>query len=129
MEEVINPLSDKAIKNMIRTAQALIGRSTIALEREFPRSKRKHTSSNTYIIEYKETSITWIPNFFNICDMSMIQFNHAIDSENCCTFCNNTMKVLKPNVWEDEDTTIQFYTEASGQGVFLFTWRHPFILK
>lgn len=129
MEEIINPLSDKTIKNILRTAQAFIGRSAIALEREFPRSRRKHVDSNTYFITCKESSIIWIPNIFNVCDMSLIQFQHSIDIQNCCNFCDSTMESLKPNTWIDEDTIIQYYTEASGQNNFLVGWKYSCLLR
>ncbi len=129
MEEIINPLSNNAIKNILQTAQALIGRSTIALEREFPRSRRKHADSNSYFIKYKDSSIIWIPNIFNVCDMSLVQFHHLIDVQSCCKLCNNTMETLKPNLWIDEDTIIQCYTEASGQNNFLIGWKYSCILR
>lgn len=129
MEETINPLSNNAIKDIIRTAQAFIGRSTIALEREFPRSRRKHADANTYFLNCKESSIIWIPNIFNVCDMSLIQFEHAIDIQHCCNICNDTMETLKPNLWIDEDTIIHHYIEASGQNNFLIGWRYTSLLR
>ena len=129
MEETINPLSTNTIKNILQTAQSLIGRSTIALEREFPRSRRKHVDSNAYFINYKESSIIWIPNIFNVCDISLIQFHHLVDTQNCCNLCNNTMETLKPDLWIDEDTIIQRYTEASGQNIFLVGWKYSCILR
>lgn len=129
MEEIINPLSNNAIKNILRTAQAFIGRSSLALEREFPRSRRKHVDSNTYFINCKESSIIWMPNIFNVCDISLIQFHHSIDIQSCCNFCDNTMETLKPHLWIDEDTIIQYYTEASGQNNFLVGWKYSCLLR
>ena len=129
MEENINPLSYNAITDIMQTAQAFIGRSTIALEREFPRSRRKHADANTYYMNYKESSIIWIPNIFNVCDITLIQFHQAIDNNNCCNICNDTMETLKPNLWIDEDTIIQYYTEASGQKNFLIGWKYSCLLR
>ncbi len=129
MEGTINPLSIKHIKDIIETAQAFIGRSTIALEREYPRSRRKHPDSSSYFINFKEFSIIWYRNIFDVCDMSLVQFKHAIDIDNCCNFCNDTMMILKPNLWLDEDTIIQCYTEASGQNNFLVGWKYPVMLR
>lgn len=129
MEEIINPLSDNTIKNIVRTAQAFIGRSTIALEREFPRSRRKHIDSNTYFINCKESAIIWIPNIFNVCDISLIQFSHLIDIQNCQDLCDSTMERLKPNLWVDDDTIIQYYAEASGQKNFLVGWKYSCLLR
>lgn len=129
MEEVINPLSNTAIKKILQTAQAFIGRSSIALEREYPRSRRKHPASNAYVIPCKESSIVWIPNIFGVCDMSIIKFNNPVDIRNCCDLCNNTMKALKPNVWEGEDTIVQYYKEASGRENFLIGWKYSSFLR
>lgn len=129
MEETIIPLSNQAIKNILQTGQAFIGRSSIALEREFPRSRRKHEDSNSYFINDKRSSIIWIPNIFDVCDICLIQFHHLIDIQNCHYLCNNTMEALKPNLWIDEDTIIQYYTEASGQQNFLIGWKYSCILR
>ncbi|MBD8349413.1 MULTISPECIES: hypothetical protein [unclassified Dysgonomonas] len=129
MEEVINPLSKAAIKKILRTAQAFIGRSSIALEREYPRSRRRHPTSNVYLIPCKESSILWIPNIFEVCDMSLVQFNNAVDIEGCFDLCNNTLESIKPNVWVDEDTIIQYYSEASGQHNFLIGWKYSCLLR
>ncbi|PXV62690.1 hypothetical protein CLV62_11879 [Dysgonomonas alginatilytica] len=129
MEEAINPLSKAAIKKILRTAQAFIGRSSIALEREYPRSRRKHPASSTYLIRCKESSILWMPNIFEVCDMSLVQFNNEVDIRSCYDLCNSTLETVKPNVWVDEDTIIQYYTEASGQENFLVGWKYPCLLR
>lgn len=129
MEEVLNPLSKTAIRKIIRTAQAFIGRSSMALKREYPKSRLKHPASRAYLIRSGASSILWIPNIFEVCDMSLVQFNNAIDIRSCYDLCNNTLKSIKPNVWVDEDTIIQYYTEASGQENFLIGWKYPCLLR
>lgn len=129
MEEVINPLSSAAIKKIMKTAQSFIGRSCIALEREYPRSRRKNPISNYYLIRSKESSIIWMPNIFEVCDISLIQFNHPVDIENCCDLCDNTMEILKTDLWLDDDTIIQHYREASGQDNFLVGWKYSCLLR
>lgn len=129
MKENIDPLSNNTIQNILKTAQALIGRSTLALERENPRSRQKHPSSNTYTQRESNSSITWISNIFDICDISILQFDYLIDTNNCINLCNSTMEIIKPNLWIGEDTIIQFYEEASGQKNFLVGWKHSCLLR
>lgn len=130
MEEIINPLSNNNIQDIIETAQALIGRSTLALEREYPRSRLKKLNSNVYILKEKGASIIWIPNIFDVCDISIVQFETPIDIENCCNFCNETMEKIKPKVLVGRDTIVQNYTEKiSGQNNFLIGWKYSSILR
>lgn len=129
MEETSNPLSQTAIKKILRTAQLFIGRSSIALEREHPKSRRRHPASSIFTIRSKKSSILWINNIFEVCDMSLVQFDHPTDTKNCIWLCNKTLKPIKPNVWADEDTIIQYYKEASGQENFLIGWKHSQLLR
>lgn len=129
MKKTNNPLSNTEVTRLLRTAQSVIGRSAIALQRELPIMKIKKPDSNIFFINNERCSIVCITNIFDVCDISVVHFCHPLDTERCRNICNDTMEILKPNIWVDEDTIVQCNTEISGESKFIVGWRYSSLLR
>jgi hypothetical protein len=111
-------IKEIGLLDLIRIAHSMLNKTQAFLLYKYPDAISDEPDSRTYSIQFRNATISWISNIFDLCDICTIELNYQDNIEESAKKLSKFLRRTHINMWEYYGTLISRNITANSRTVF-----------